>query len=313
MAEENIDRGDTIPDTSADDDKLPPSTIDDGGDAEPVGLDAVDDAGDEGDKDDQPRGKDGKFQKKEAPDHVPKSRFDEAVNKERAAREAAERRAAELEAKVRQEEKSADVKKLEESVDEMETKYNDLVMDGEKEKAREMMKQIRLTERKIAEMMSDEKTTRATARAVEQVRMEAAIAKLESDYPQFNKESEDFDQDLVDLTLAEHQRLMEVEKMSPSAALLQAGMKIMKKMSPAAAADKEGARGLAAAAKGADRKAGQVSKNLDTAKRQPASMKASGKDSDQAGETKIDVSTLTPSEFNALPETTKARLRGDFL
>ena len=73
-------------------------------------------------------------------------------------------------------------------------------------------------------------------------------------------------------------------------------------------------KGLSAGKTATDRKEAQVAKNLDTQRRQSPSMKDAGMDSDKAGiKDKIDVSKLTPEEFAALPEATKAKLRGDVL
>lgn len=263
---------------------------------------------DKDDADEQPRDKSGKFAKKDD-QRIPKDRFDEAVGKERAAREAAERRAAELEAQVKKEAQDDTVAKMEEAVEKLESQHAKLLLDGEHEKAAAVMKQIRHAEREIARYEADDKVSRATAQAVEQVRMEAAIARLEADFPVLNQDSENYDQDLVDLVLAEQQRLMRTERMAPSAALASAATKIMKKFTreEAPAAD---AKGLAAA-KNADRKAEQIARNISTDKRQPASTASAGKDSDRAGQEKIDPTKLTPSEFAALPESTKKKLRGD--
>lgn len=265
-------------------------------------------------KDDQPRDEGGKFTKKErpVPDHVPRERMNEAVDRERAAREAAERRAAELEAQLQQEAKSVDVQKMEDAVEALEKQHAKLLLDGEGDKAAAVMKEIRQAERAIARMETEATASRATAAAVEKVRMDATIAGLEASYPAFNPDSEKFDQDLVDIVLAEQARLIQTDRMSPSQALQTAATKIMKKFGPSDEPAKE-QKGLGAAGKENDRKQEQVAKNLDTAKRQPASMKDSGKDSDKAGEGKIDVGSLTKSEFDALPESTKRRLRGDDL
>jgi hypothetical protein len=68
--------------------------------------------------------------------------------------------------------------------------------------------------------------------------------------------------------------------------------------------------GLGAAAAGHD----QVSKNLATDKAQPASLHNAGLDSDKAGiNGKVDITKLTADEYAALPESTKAKLRGDVL
>lgn len=305
--QEVLDRGDDV------EDKLPPSTIDDSKELteEEKAAEALAEGTKDAEDDEPARGKDGKFVKKEreVPDHVPKARFDDAVGKERAAREAAEARAAELAARLKQEEKSADVEKMEADIEKLEQQHTKLLLDGESEKASQVMKQIRHAERQIAKMESDEKAGVAVNQAVEQVRMEAAIAKLESEYTVFNPDSGDFDQDLIDMVLDKQARLIQVDRMSPSKALLTAAAAIMKKFTPVESAPEN--KGLAAA-KGSDRKAEQVAKNLDTAKRQPASMKA-GKDSDKAGEDIPTVAGMTMTEFNALPESTKSKLRGDTL
>ncbi len=277
------------------------------------------------DEGEQPRDPTGKFAKKErdVPDHVPKARFDDAVGKERAAREAAEARAAALEALVRKETRSDEVAKAEEAIEGLEAKHTKLILDGEHEAAAKVMREIRHAERQIATFENEEKLTRATSQAVEQVRMDAAIARLESDHPVLNDESEEFDQDLVDLVLAEQMRLINEKRMSPSAALTAAGDKIMKKFSavqPKAKdkdEDEEEAKpaGLNAAKDASSRKADQVAKNLDTANNQPPKSSAAGKDSDKAGmkDSLPDLDKLTPEEFEALPASAKAKMRGDFV
>ena len=258
----------------------------------------------------------GRFTKKDDKEpSVPKHRFDEAVGKEREAREAAERRAAEAEAKLKQEAKNEDVAKMEEAVEKLEQQHAKLLLDGEADKAAAVMKQIRQSERAIARLETESTASAATERAVEQVRMESTIARLQADYPTFNPESESFDQDLVDIVLAEQQRLIQTQRMLPSAALATAAKKIMDKFAPKNDKVDDGdTKGLAAAKTADDRKAKQVAKNLDTDKRQAPSLKESGADSDKHGQTKtdVDVNKLTSEEFNALPESTKAKLRGDF-
>lgn len=308
MAEE-LNRGDEISD------ELPPSTIDD---SKPE-LDSASEVEKSDDEieaeklaEEKPRDENGKFTKKEreVPDHVPKARFDDAVGKERAAREAAEARAAALEAQVMREAESADIKQLTETIKDLNRQQNKLLLDGESEKAAEIQDKVQELIEQRAELKSEARAAMATSQAVEQVRMEAAIAKLEADFPAFNPESDDFDQDLVDLVLAEQARMIRTDRVMPSKALISSAEKIMKKFAPLAA--EPTGKGLGAA-KGADRKAEQVSKNLDTARRQPGSMKGVGKDSDKGGEGAVNIGTMTQAEINALPESTKAKLRGDFL
>ena len=88
--------------------------------------------------------------------------------------------------------------------------------------------------------------------------------------------------------------------------------KVMAKLG--ARPEPETGKGLAAGKVAQDRKQAQVEKNVDTAKRQPASMKETGIDSDKAGVTaKVDYTKLTAEEREALPAATRARLRGDDL
>ena len=286
-------------------------------------------------EEDQPRDSTGKFAKKDHDDaRVPKARFDEAVGKERAAREAAEarardlvlgvrgvrardlrRRAVELEQMVRKESRTEAVSKAEEAIEALEAKHTKLILDGEHEAAAKVMKEIRHAERQIATSENNEKLGRATSQAVEQVRMEAAIARLESDHPALNQESEVYDQDLVDLVLAEQARLIRELGKTPSAALTDAATKIMRKFGAAQPVkDMPEAKGLAAAKEASSRKADQVAKNLETDRKQPAKG-TSGMDSDKAGmkDSLPDLDKLTPEEFEALPASAKAKMRGDFV
>jgi hypothetical protein len=263
--------------------------------------------GKKGDTNDEPARDDkGRF--------IPKARFDEQVGKERAAREAAERQLAELQAQLKQVNRNADVAQIEEEIKSMEKQHAKLLLDGDHEKAAELMSQIRFKERQVAIQEATHLSAQAKEQAREEIRVEIAIEKLQTAYPQLDENHEDFDEGLVNLVLAEQRRLIEDERLTPSKALTKAATDIMKRFVPAKAADDQGAKGLAAAQKGADRKAAQVQKNLDASKRQPPDMKDVGMDSDKAGiKDDIDVSKLSFSEFEALPEATKARLRGDLV
>lgn len=304
-----IDRGDTI---VADEKPVaPPADTD----VDNLAEDLLNKGEDEDKLEDPPRDDHGKFTKKGEDNRIPKDRFDEAVNKERAAREAAERRAEEAEAKLKQESRSDEVAKMESDIESLEVKHVKLINDGEHEEAAKVMKEIRMSVRKIADMENNEKLTRATTQAVEQVRMDATIARIEADYSVLNEESADYDPDFVDLVLAEQARLIRAERMPPSRALATAADKIMNKLKPAAKADDPAPKKGLDAARTADRKADQVAKNLDTASRQPAKASSAGADSDKFGQKDAlpDIDKLTAEELAALPASVKAKMRGDEL
>lgn len=272
--------------------------------------------------DEQPRDEKGRFAEKDTEKDVriPKARFDEAVNKEREAREAAERRAQEAERKLAESaaNKTAveEIERIEGEVEALEVKYQELLLDGNTAEAAKVMKQIRLAERQIATAEAESRAQATTARAIEADRLEAAIARLESDYPEFNTQSETYDEDLVGLVLAKQRTLMQ-EGMSPSAALTKAGKDVagrfLKKQGETKEV-KDDSKGLAAAAKQDDRKKEAVAKAIETQNAQPASTKEVGLDSDKLGEKGLpDVTKLTADEFEALPESTKARLMGNLV
>jgi hypothetical protein len=262
---------------------------------------------------DKPRDEKGRFVEAK----IPKSRFDEAVGKEREAREAAERRAAELERQLQAGEqqvaRTEQIEQIEAQISALEEKHADLLLDGNAKEAAAVMKQIRMAERQIATAEAEQRATMRINQTLEKQTFNATVARIEADFPQFNPESESFDADLVELVLSKQQTLMRSEGLAPSAAMDKAARDVaerfLKQPEP-----KEEPKGLAAAKVAEDRKAAQLAKNLDTMKKQPASMKDVGIDSDKAGkQSEIDVSSMTVDELNALPASTLAKLRGDYV
>lgn len=263
-------------------------------------------------EDEKPRGKDGKFEAK-----IPKSRFDEAVGKERDAREAAERRAAELERQLKAGEQAAvrtvEVEKIEAELSAMEEKHAELITDGKAKEAAAVMKEIRMAERQIARAEADAAANQRITQTLEKQKFDTVVARIEADNPEFNPESEQYDSDLVELVLTKQSNLIRSQGLTPSVAMDMAAKDVAARFLTKQEA-KEEAKGLSKANAAEDRKQEQVKKNLDTQKRQPASLKESGIDSDKLGKTsEMDMSTMTADEINALPEATRARLRGDYV
>lgn len=308
-----VDRGDSL-----DDESVATAAAEAAAVAEKAAADKaaekeiLDDVAAKKDEEEQPRDKDGKFAKKDEEPRIPKSRFDEQIGKERSAREAAERRVAEMEQQLKQVSRTEDAEKLEGEIVELEKTHTKLLLDGEAEKAAEAMRQIRMKERQIAIGEATHMSAQAKDEAREEIRMDIAIERLQSEYPALDSENEAYDETLVQMTLAMQRQLMETERLPGSRALVKAAATVMERFSRGAAAEKSSDAAGLGAAKVTDRKAEQVAKNLDTSKRQPGSTKDVGVDSDKIGtKTAIDVSQLSFEEFKALPESTKAKLRGD--
>ena len=308
------DRGDAIVATEPEEEVVVPEPKDEIVEPdEPVETEPVDEDVDPV-EDDKPRDEKGKF----APKGIPKARFDEAVGKEREAREAAERRAEvaerQLHASERQRVQNVQLSELEDKITELETKADELLLDGNVAEASKLRKEIRLTERQIARVEAAAVSNQSTTNALESERFDVAVTRLEADHPALNPKSEEYDKRAVSFVLSEQRRLMAEEGLTPSVALTAAAKDVMgllnSKVEPAA--EKEG---LANADKAADRKTAQIKKNLDTLKKQPSNLKDVGIDSDKAGQTTQlpDVKSMTQEEFNALPKSTLAKLRGDLL
>ena len=245
---------------------------------------------------------------------IPKTRFDEAVGKERLARENAERQVAELQEALRKQALSKTEADLLDQITALRTQKAQATLDGDAEKIVTLEAQIDALRDQISIQKSTDMTTRAKNEAREEIRLDTAIASLEATYPAFNPESEEFDQDLVDLVISAQQRLISVDRMPPSAALLEAARKVLRKIAAPASADPEPKKGLGAAKVADGRRKSQIDKNLDTLKKQPADGRDVGLDSDALGiKGNVDVSKLTYDEFEALPASMKAKLRGDML
>lgn len=266
----------------------------------------VEDPSDDGEEE-PVRDEKGRFAKKDEP-RIPKARFDEAVAKERARAEALERQLAELQAAQVQVKKQEDTAKLDAEIDELEKQRAKMLLDGEAEKAAEIASLIRAKERQLAIEESRSMSAQAKEQAREEIRMELTVEKIEVEYPALNPDSEEFDEDLVELVLSKQRSLMQKEGLSPSKALAKAASSVMGRFG--SKSEEVQQKGLKKEVE--DRKQAQVKKNIDTAKRQPASMKDSGLDSDKMGDKAVDIANMSFDEFEALPEATKAKLRGDF-
>lgn len=259
----------------------------------------------------------GKFAPKAKSDEgatIPKARFDSAVQKERERAETAERLLAEATRANNQIQRNADVGKLEARVQELRAAERKATIDNDEEKAAQLSSEADRLNRQIAIQQAGDMTAAAKDAALESMRMELAVENIETNYPQLDENSEEFDQDLTDDVLDKQRGYMERERLSPSKALLKAVKYVMGRQAPAAATE-PAKTGLSAASKGQDRKSAAVAKNLDAAARQPASTKPVGADSDKHGQTKDipEASQMTFAEFSALPDATKSKMRGDFV
>lgn len=303
--DDTVDRGDTFTPTVDDsDDKLTPDTL--GTTLEDELAAKADAKTDEPKADDKPEARDekGRF--------IPKSRFDEAVTKERERREAAERQVSELQKQIQSVSRAADTVDLEKQLVELRKQDRRAIMDGDEEKSIALAAQIDRINRQIIIQESQSMSSQASEEARESIRVEMAIEKLEEAYPVLKEGSETFDQGLVDLVLAAQSQLIARDRLPPSQALIKATNDIMVRFQPAAKADDKPAGGLAGA-KGADRTQAAKAKNVDAALRTPPDTRDVGIDTDKAGMKGGQPILETVDDLKAIPAATLKRMRGDLV
>lgn len=270
-------------------------------------------------EDEQARHENGKFAKKGEGTMIPKARFDEQVRKEREARETAERKLAELERQQKQIKLTADVGELEKKVSDLRDKAGDALVAGDKEQYKNLSAEADRLNRQIAIQQSSAMTDTAKEQALEDMRFDVAVESIKTQFAALDEDNEAFNQDLVDDVLDKQRGYMEREHLSPSKALMKAAKYVMDREArnqPAKEDKDEGAaKTLDDGKRATDRKKAAVEKNLDASRRQPGSTREIGMDSDKAGQTKEmpSAAQMTYEEFAALPEATKAKMRGDLV
>jgi hypothetical protein len=304
VSQENEDRGDLLDQALDTDDGKAGEKDESTEGADEPGKQDGDDAGKtgEGEEGDEDSGEEqdtaGKF--------IPKSRFDEAVQRERAARSAAEERLRSLEEEVGKREPGADpvvekLKDLDKTIDALDDKLVEAQVEGNRTAIKHLNVQIRTLERERNLLQTD---VLSNTRAAQQVALrdyQLEAARLEAENAFYNPQSEDYDENLVEYTLWQRDKFIK-QGLPPAEALAEAAKVASTWKKPPAEAERGLGAGVAKA-----RKEVQVSKNLDTARRQPANLAGVGKDSSEV----TSADKLSDEEFEKLPESTKARLRGD--
>lgn len=261
---------------------------------------------DDKDKDGKPRNKDTR---------IPLSRHETLLNAERERRAAVE---TEL-AKYRQAETiaktNADITKAEDELLKLESEYAKLLEDGDTAKAAAKMVEIRKKDRGIVEAKTTLQTEAATARAIESVRYDTAVERIEAAYPAINPDHPDFNKDKTAEVL-ELKEAFQVKGYTPTQALQKAVKYVLGE--PKTAKEKEAVdttpRVSVADQAEAARKAAAATKVAEATGKQPPSTAQVGLDHDKAGGGKIDgkaIMKMSYEAFSKLDEAALAEARGD--
>lgn len=230
---------------------------------------------------------------------VPKSRLDEVLAKNKAMQKKLN--------EATEAEKQALENAPEYSFDEKEVEYQDLVLNGETEKAVALRSEIRNAEKEQFMFEVQAKMGQTVQQSQEMTELQAKAAEIEATFPVLNENSADFDADLqaevIDLRDA-----FASQGYTAADALAKATEYTLAVKKPELL---KGAPEIKSDPALQQRKqTSTVTKKLQAAESQPPAMKGEG--SNAKGEKKVDLSLLSSEEFDALPAETLRRMRGDF-
>lgn len=239
---------------------------------------------------------------------IPKARFDEAQAKARQREQALLEEINKLKGGQQASATQKAVSEARAEIEELQDKYEDLILDGKKDEARKVRRQVDALREELIDYQTNVKSDAARNAAVEELTYNAQLAGYEARYPALNPENEGFDEDKTNEVAA--LMTMFAKAGQPRDKALAQAVKYALGAPPAPASSDPAQRAADQRAVEARRKAAEASK------RQPPNGANVGKDSDKAGgggTGDIDVLKLDQKKFALLDDDAKARLRGDEL
>lgn len=235
---------------------------------------------------------------------VPKSRLDEVLAKQKALQK-------QLDDMKKAQQPPADAPEAYDFAAK-DREYMNLVLDGKEAEAVQLRQEIRTAEKTQFEFEMSQKMQQTVSQNAQATALQAAANELEANFPVFDQNSADYNadytQEVIDLRDA-----FIVQGFDAVDALSKAANFVIKDHGLAEEAPQESTLTQSAAPVQDEvaKKRAEVSKKLQAAKSQPPELP--GESSAARGEKALDISTMTEDEFNALPDATIKRLRGDLL
>jgi hypothetical protein len=237
---------------------------------------------------------------------IPKARFDEAQKKARERQAELERRIAEMEKTTKVSEDVTDLKKMGNDLEALNVKYEDLLLDGEIDKARLVRHDRDQLQNDIFDKRLSQQGEQSSGAAVEQMRFDAQLAQFEAKFPAINPDSEDFNETLV----TEVNEMLGVFRNSGftlAAALNKAVHYVVRDDEPRVGDDPDVVRN----------KRGQKARKkvVRAIKQSPPDLNKKGKDSDKqgSGDGLPDATKMSQEQFEKVEEKDLKSMRGDTL
>ena len=185
------------------------------------------------------------------------------------------------------------------------TQVEEARLDGEIALAATLQQQIDDLNAQILLEKSSAVSKQAVAVDREAQQYDALIDSLEAKYPQFRPAEPEYDRALV-VDINETADAFEARGLSPTAAMQRALKIFDTRLNPPAA---QATPATPAAPAGPAAPKPDIGKSVSTIKGQPADMSTAGANKDDVA---INVAVLSDEEYDKLPESTRAKLRGDF-
>jgi hypothetical protein len=236
---------------------------------------------------------------------IPKDRFDEVNERRKRAEEKVKELEKQLETVVDQ--KTAEPEPEPEPYDyaAKDQEAMDALLEGDAERYSQIQNEIRQANRDEAIREAKKLAAEGDNQVRENLTFEEAAAKIEADYPQFLEGSEEYNQEAYDELMDLYVGYAQSGRYTRVDALRKASEKAVKI---------HGLDAVDAPQPSADNvvniKKTDVASKARLAERQPPRMEggAAGKE-----EPRVDVNSMSDEQYQALPESTKRRLRGDIL
>jgi hypothetical protein len=232
---------------------------------------------------------------------VPKSRLDEVLAKQKALQK-------QLDDMRAQQQPVEDAPEAYD-FDSKEIEYQNFLLDGEASKAAALRQEMRKAEREQLAYEMRQEMAEKVSQNQQATALQQAANDLEANFPIFNQNAAEYDAEITQEVIELRDAFM-IQGFGAVDALSKAANFAIKSHGLEAAATLNAPS--APKAKSVDevaKKRAEVSKKLKAAESQPPELP--GESSANRGEKPIDVSSMTEDEFNALPEATLKRLRGD--
>jgi hypothetical protein len=261
-------------------------------DSEEDALEASDESGDEAEDDEEVDG--------QRETMVPRDRFDQVNERMKLAEQQLRERE---EREARGEEEAPPT--IEFDFDAKEQEYMELVTDGEFEKAKAVRAEIRSAEKEEYEQMAQYQQRNNVTQVNQQIEFDRTVQSLNVEFDTYNPESEQYDQVMVDEVLARQGMFLE-RGQTPAQALDSAAREVALLYDIPSNYEAELDADPEPAPAPAPRKA-DVKKKVQQQRAQPPTMDAGS----PGGNENKSPTNMSDAEFEALPEATKARMRGD--